>query len=790
MPPWEMRADKNDPPPSVDFLRISLVAIALAYAFLAGLRTVADFDLGWQLATGRYILQHHLIPSTEVFSYTAHGNSWLYPPFSGVIFYLLYLVGGYAALSWLSALACLATVAILAGQGTRTSAALAIVAVPAIAFRTVPRAELFTTILFAAFTAILWNHYQGHRARLFLLPLLMLAWVNLHTGFIAGLALIAAYLMLEFCDLPFAARRAAALDSMRRAFPWLFASFAATLLNPWGWRIYQAIGRQNAMSQLHTDFIGEWSGVHFSSAVWGQVFSVRDPAGADWWLLAAAALAIVATICRKEIGPAILLAGGAYASLTHIRLQALFAILVCIVGGTILSRELRFYTVPARSADGDPASIDRAPRRAFIPYRASCAIAGLLALLAGIRVTDLITDRYYLWSGQIALFGAGESWWFPERAAGFLLKEHLPGNVFGDYNLGGYLTWRLGPEYPDYFDGRFIPFGSGLFFRHRALVGLPLDSPEWRQEAAERNIQTVIFSAARFGGLGNFPLQADCKSRDWSPVYLDDVAVIFVRNIPGNASLAHRLAIDCKKAPVSVPTDSAGATFDATSWRASAELFQSLMNRASIHYLLSRDAEAADDLSHAQAIFADDPNLHLLHGQLAQAHNQRAEAEQEYQASVRLRPTDVAWYALASLYAAGGRYSDAVHALRESAALSQVDYDRYRALGKVYLLMDEPQNALGAFEEAAKRSPIRGPGKDPDPEFSARVAEGTAAAYRKLGKLDLAIAAQQKAVDLMPGAAGRWQVLAELYQSQGRLSQAAEAHRHSAMLATPARNNP
>jgi tetratricopeptide (TPR) repeat protein len=782
-----MRVDKNVSPPSADWLRISLIVIALAYAFLAGLRTVADFDLGWQLATGRYILHHHLIPSTEVFSYTAHGNPWLYPPFSGVIFYLLYLAGGYAALSWLSALACLATVAIIAGQGTRTSAALAIVAVPAIAFRTVPRAELFTTILFAAFTAILWNHYQGGKARLFLLPLLMLAWVNLHTGFIAGLGLVAAYFVLEFCDLPFAARRAAALDSMRRAFPWLFASFVATRLNPWGWRIYQVIARQNAMSQLHTDFIGEWSGVHFSSAIGSQIFSLRDPAGADWWLLAAAFLAIVATISRKEIGPAILLALGAYASLTHIRLQALFAILVCIVGGAILSREFRLYSVleppPGERSSAPP---DGAPRRALIACRASWAIAGLLALLAGIRVTDLVTDRYYLWSGQIALFGAGESWWFPERAAGFLLKEHLPGNVFGDYNLGGYLTWRLGPEYPDYFDGRFIPFGSDLFFHHRALVGLPLDSPEWRQEAVERNIQTVIFSAARFGGLGNFPLQADCESRDWSPVYLDDVAVVFVRNVPENASLVHRLAIDCKKGPIPVPAASAAGA----SWRASAELFQSLMNRASIYYLLSRDAEAADDLSHAQAIFADDPNLHLLRGQLAQAHNRPPEAEQEYQASVRLRPTDVAWYALAGLYAAEGRYSDAVYALRESAALSQVDYDRYRALGKVYLLMDDPQNALAAFEEAARRSPIRGPGKDPDPEFGARVAEGTAAAYRKLGKLDLAIAAQRRAVDLTPGAAGRWQALAELYQSEGHSSQAAEAHRHSAMLAVPERNNP
>ena len=98
-----------------DWVRFSLVTAAVIYAFFAGLRTVADFDLGWQLATGRYIVQHHVIPSTEMFSYTAHGSPWIYPPFSGVIFYLLFLLGGYAALSWLSAFACAATVLIICG---------------------------------------------------------------------------------------------------------------------------------------------------------------------------------------------------------------------------------------------------------------------------------------------------------------------------------------------------------------------------------------------------------------------------------------------------------------------------------------------------------------------------------------------------------------------------------------------------------------------------------------------------------------------------------------------------
>src|ERR1700743_2778695 len=70
-----------------------LSAIVLVYAFLAGLRTVTDFDLGWQMATGRWIVQHHQIPSTDVFSYTAPGEPWIYPVGSALLFYLTYLLG-------------------------------------------------------------------------------------------------------------------------------------------------------------------------------------------------------------------------------------------------------------------------------------------------------------------------------------------------------------------------------------------------------------------------------------------------------------------------------------------------------------------------------------------------------------------------------------------------------------------------------------------------------------------------------------------------------------------------
>ncbi len=90
--------------------KIALLALVLLYSLLAGLRTVTDPDTGWQLASGRYILQHHQIPSTDVLSYTARGREWIYPPLAEIVLYGLYALGGFAALSWLSSLGCAATV--------------------------------------------------------------------------------------------------------------------------------------------------------------------------------------------------------------------------------------------------------------------------------------------------------------------------------------------------------------------------------------------------------------------------------------------------------------------------------------------------------------------------------------------------------------------------------------------------------------------------------------------------------------------------------------------------------
>ena len=59
---------------AISFLRryalYALLALVIVYALLAGLRTITDADTGWQLASGRYIVQHRQIPAFKV------GDQW------------------------------------------------------------------------------------------------------------------------------------------------------------------------------------------------------------------------------------------------------------------------------------------------------------------------------------------------------------------------------------------------------------------------------------------------------------------------------------------------------------------------------------------------------------------------------------------------------------------------------------------------------------------------------------------------------------------------------------------
>ena len=739
-----------------------LAAIALAYAFVAGLRTVADYDLGWQLATGRWLVQHHQVPFTDVFSYTAQGEPWAYPVGAGLLFYAAYVLGGYALVSWIVATACVATVAALLRRGSAASAGIAIVGMPLIASRIIPRADMFTVLLFAAFLSLLWENYQTGHARLWLLPLLMVAWVNLHFGFAAGLGLVLAYVLTELLEMVFRGdRRRAAVQRLRLASGWLACTAMATLVNPWGWGIYRALILQEGANAQQQFLIAEWTGIRLNWRTVTTALSLGGTKGALFLLLAIAIVAGVLALFRRQLGAAILLLGATYPPVRSVRMGAIFACLVVVIAGPVLDEAL--------------ARVGSWIRSARIRSLVASAAVLLLAVLAFARSSDLVSNRYYFNTvTDSATFGAGLSWWFPQRAAEFIERENLPGEIFNNYDAGGYLIWRLGPQRRVYIDGRDTLYGAPRLQQQRQLLQSPADSVLWEQEANRYNINTIIFSVARYDGIQFVRLKDFCNSQVWRPVYLDEVAAVFVRRRPETEDLIRRFPVDCATAPLpSDPPSSARVAFN--QWA----------NAAGVLGALDRNSEALAASENAISIFPASALVHMVRADALYAQHRAPEAEQEYLTAVSLHPSEFTWSALADFYRKVDRGPDAVAALKTAVQLQPRPEITLVQLGYYYIHLKQPNDALEAFDEAAGSASPEVAGKTGSGSFSYNVATGRAAAWYALGDAAQATSFQEEAVRLAPDAPQPWLNLAKLYQLQGR---AADADRANARAATLAEN--
>ena len=602
------------------------------------------------------------------------------------------------------AAACAGTIAILLRRGNLATAVLAIAAVPMLAWRTQPRAEMFTEVLFAAFVSLLWQYHKTGRAPLWLLPVLMALWVNLHLGFIAGLAMWGAYVLLECDDLARRPTRAQALTRLKRAAPWMGLTVLATLLNPWGPRLFLAIARQNRIMRIHSRWIEEWAQVRLTPATVTDFFSWRGPGSSFLWVLAAACLAILVALYRRRLAAALVLGAAIYAVLHAVRLQGPFSSLVVVIGGALIGEALHQFVI----------------RRAISQRIVAIASPGLIVVLAvfvAVRVADLVSNRYYLSAANnMVVFGTDDFPLFPEGAAEFIQRERLPRNILNDFNSGGFLAWKLDPAYPDYIDGRSVPFGPELFLNLEKLMQDSPDSSAWHREADSRDINTLIFSLDHVIGGGLSALDKFCASRQWRPVFLDPYGAVFVRATAANADMISRLQLDC-----------ATLTFHdapaANSVRHSAKRFRYLVNAASILIVLDRGAEALAKLQEAEAVFEASPYLHYAKGSALNGLGRNAEAEKELVRSVQLGSED-APYALARLYDDQGRYREEARVLREAADKSTQPSWLYLKLGYAQLAMGQREDALQSFEEADKQSPFQYEAGALGADFRAQLAEG------------------------------------------------------------------
>jgi hypothetical protein len=454
--------------------------VTYAVLIISGDRLLLDPDTQWQITVGQWILDHHAVPHTDIYSFTMRGAPWISTQWLAQVLYAeVYAWFGWTGPVVLAATASAATFALLARYLVRSlneSAALIFVAV-ALAL-TAPhllaRPHVLALPVMVAWIGELIAAADRRTAPSFWLLPLMALWANLHGGFVFGVMMIAPIALDAVISVQ-------AGDRMKLAARWaLFAGLAlgAGCCTPYGWESLLASRKILALGSA-LPLITEWRAADFTTV---RPFEIC--------LLGAIGLALYRGITLPPMRIVILL------GLVHMALsQGRAAEILALLSPLVLAAPL------ASQIGGPETSLPslRPVRGVIVACFAVVLAAGTLTFAAMHRFAPNTSNS-------------------PVVAVSELKKLNLE-RVFNDYDFGGYL---IASGVAPFIDGRTELYGEKFFVDHNNASGL-MEPENLFRLLDEYQIQATLMRTQ----------SAATKLLDhidgWQKIYSDDVATIHLR---------------------------------------------------------------------------------------------------------------------------------------------------------------------------------------------------------------------------------------------------------------------
>lgn len=465
-------------PPARALLPLWVGIGVYALFLLAGNRLLIDPDTLWQITVGQWIIDHHAVPTVDVYSFTMRGQPWISTQWlAQVMFAKTYALFGWSGPVVLAASAIAATFALLAKFLTRRlSDSTTLVFVAAALALTVPhllaRPHVLALPVMVAWAGGLISAADKREAPSFwLLPLIAL-WANLHGGFVFGVMLVAPIAL----DCVVSAEASARKTLVLRWAAFGIAALAASCCTPYGWDSLLASRKILELGGA-LPLILEWKPADFGSV---GPFEVC--------LLLGFGLVLYRGVTLPPMRIVLLL------GLLHMALsQGRAAEILALVAPIILAAPL------ARQIDGAEPSHSQAIRA---------------PMLAGLAVTLVAGTIAYASVHPFAPHMRGS----PVAAVAELKKLDVS-RVFNDYDFGGFL---IANGVAPFIDGRTELYGEKFFVDHNAASGL-MEPENLFRLLDEYKIEATLMRTQ----------SAATKLLDhvdgWQKIYSDDIATIHLR---------------------------------------------------------------------------------------------------------------------------------------------------------------------------------------------------------------------------------------------------------------------
>jgi len=135
-----------------------------------------------------------------------------------------------------------------------------------------------------------------------------------------------------------------------------------------------------------------------------------------------------------------------------------------------------------------------------------------------------------------------------KNAVSFMKQNRLQGNIFDDYNAGGYLIWHLYPEVRVFIDGRALYRTAFEIFRitvdHPDTAVTGWNVPYYQMALNSFNINLVLISGCdKVSGTLIKLAPALIEDKAWALIYADGNSLLFMRDMPENRAFLMRRAL-------------------------------------------------------------------------------------------------------------------------------------------------------------------------------------------------------------------------------------------------------